>query len=46
MPERRCRIGNNCAKIMPMIYVKGSFMKHPCMAKCEATNRTVIRDEV
>jgi hypothetical protein len=25
--------------------LKQSFMKHPCMAKCEATNRTVIMDE-
>ncbi len=34
-------------KIMPIIYIKGSIVKHtPCMALCEVTNRKVIRDEV
>jgi hypothetical protein len=33
-------------KIVPIIYIKGSIMKHPCMALCKATNTTVIRDEL
>jgi hypothetical protein len=33
-------------KIVPIIYIKGSIMKNPCMAMCKATNRKVIRDEV
>jgi hypothetical protein len=33
-------------KFAPIIYIKGSFMKNPCIAMCEATNRTVIRDEL
>jgi len=32
------------AKIMPMIYIKGSIMKHPCMAMCEMTTAKVIRE--
>ncbi len=32
--------------IMPIFYIEESFMEHPCMTKCEATNRTVIRDKV
>jgi hypothetical protein len=33
-------------KIMPIIYIKGGIMKHPCMAMFEATIAKVIRDGV
>jgi hypothetical protein len=46
MPKRKRRRKSNYAKVMPIIYIKGSFMKHPCMAMCEVTNGMVIRDEV
>jgi hypothetical protein len=42
MPKRKRRRKSNYAKVMPIIYIKGSFMKHPCMVTCKATNRKVI----
>jgi hypothetical protein len=33
-------------RVMPIFISKKVFTKHPCMTECEATNRTVIRDEV
>jgi hypothetical protein len=30
-------------KFMPIIYIKGSFMKHPCIAMCKAQPRHVQR---
>jgi hypothetical protein len=29
MPKRKRRRKSNYAKVMPIIYIKGSFMKHP-----------------
>ena len=46
MPKRNADGRVLKQKFMPIIYVKGSFMKYLCMAMCEATNRTVIRDEL
>ncbi len=44
--KKEMQKGEQLCKMVPIIYIKGRFMKHPCMAMCEATNRTVIRDEV
>jgi hypothetical protein len=46
MPKRNADGRVLKQKFMPIMYIKGCFMKHLCMTMCEATNRTVIRDEV